>query len=300
MSLSVSVIIPLYNHETYIASTLMSVFSQTVPVQEVIVIDDGSKDAGPDVVRRMQRSRPELIFWGHPNRGAHNTLNLGIARSTCEFVSILNSDDLYEPQRIQAALRAFSEDSDLDVVATGLSFVDGEGASIPNPWFEEVMAFYREGKDLGLALVNGNFIMTTSNLIVRRRVFDEIGVFANLRYCHDIDFILRLVVERRKLKFIDQPLLRYRMHASNTISEGALKVKAEWAVVAAFYLSRLAMQPDGPKRIATYVPILNRHTLTPAVMPMLAYFLKNPSPTFERSPYHFDIAMQEKVREMLR
>jgi glycosyltransferase involved in cell wall biosynthesis len=299
MTLSVSVVVPLYNHEAYIASTLLAVFSQTSPAQEVIVIDDGSRDAGPEVVRQMQRSRPELIFWRHPNRGAHNTINLGVARSTCDLIAILNSDDIFEPRRLEVARRAFDADPDLDVVATGLSFIDGQGQPIPNAWFDEALGFYKSAGDTGLALVNGNFIMTTSNLVLRRRVFDEIGSFSNLRYAHDMDFLLRLVVEGRKMLFIDQPLLRYRMHATNTISEGDQKVKAEWAAVTAFYLSRLVMQEGGPGRLAAYMPILNRHTLTNSVMPLLAYFLKNPSPTLERNTYHRDTAMQKLVWDLV-
>ena len=299
MALSLSVVIPLYNHEAYIASTLLSVFSQSRQAQEVIVIDDGSRDGGPEIVRRLQRQRPELIFWAHPNRGAHNTINLGLARSTCDLVVILNSDDIFEPARFEAAARAFAADPALDVVATGLSFIDGEGNAIDYPWYHEAMAYFRECGDLGLALVNANFLMTTSNLIVRRRVFDEIGAFSNLRYAHDLDFILRLVAEKRPMKILDEPLLRYRIHSTNTISEGALKVKGEWAAVTAFYLSRLMQAPNGHMELSHYLPILQRHTLTEAVMVLLPYFLRNPSRTLERSPYHQDAELQQRIREIL-
>lgn len=299
MALSVSVVIPLYNHQAYIASTLTSVFAQTKPPHEVIVIDDGSSDGGPEIVRQMQRSRPELIFWRHPNRGAHNTINVGVARATGDLVAILNSDDIFEPKRLEQAQRAFGADPALDAAMTGISFIDGQGAQIPFPWFDEALGFYRQCGDLGLALVNGNFLMTTSNLVVRRKLFEEIGAFSNLRYAHDLDFMLRLVAENRKLRIIDEPLMRYRIHSTNTISEGALKVKGEWAAVTAFYLARVAMREGGAMALADYLPVLRKHTLTDAVMILLAYFLRHPSQTFERSRYHADAAIQQKVREIL-
>ena len=299
MSLSLSVVVPLYNHEAYIGSTLMSVFAQTRRAREVIVIDDGSQDAGLEIVRGLQRNRPELICWGHPNRGAHNTINLGIARSTSDLVAILNSDDLYESARFDRVARAFEADPELDAVVTNMSFIDSDGGPTPFPWFDEAMGFYRDCKDFGLAMVNGNFVVTTSNLVVRREVFDRIGLFANLRYAHDLDFLLRLSVEGCKIQLIDEPLLRYRIHPTNTIAEGVLKVKAEWAAVTAFYLSRLVQKDDGVDRLAKYIPILRKHALSEPVLMLMSYFSKWPSETFERTRYHLDEGVKRRVLETI-
>ncbi len=298
MPAPVSVVIPLYNHEKYIASTTFSVFSQTRPPSEIIIIDDGSQDGGPAIVRQLHQSHPEIVFWRQPNRGAHNTINSGVARATCEFVAILNSDDMFEPERIEVALHAFDADPGLDVVVTGISFIDGDGALIDNPWYEQALAFYQESGDLGLSLINANIFMTTSNLIVRRRMFDEIGLFANLRYAHDLDFLLRVVAEGRSIRYMSQPLLRYRIHAVNTISEGALKVKVEWAAVAAFHLSRL-VQKQGAHALVPHLQVLTRHTLLEAVTVLLPYFLRNPSRTFERSVFHSDPDIQQLILEVL-
>jgi hypothetical protein len=130
-------------------------------------------------------------------------------------------------------------------------------------------------------------------------VFDEIGLFSNLRYAHDLDFLLRLVVEGRTIKYVEAPLLRYRIHSANTIAEGALKVKAEWAVVTAFHLSRLVQREGGDHALARYMPVLSRHTLLEAVTVLLAYFLRNPSPTLERSAFHLDLDIQRLIRDLL-
>jgi hypothetical protein len=80
-----------------------------------------------------------------------------VARATCEFVAILNSDDIFEPERIELALRAFGADPGLDVVVTGMSFIDGEGTFIDNPWCEQAWAFYNESGDLELSLVKPTY-----------------------------------------------------------------------------------------------------------------------------------------------
>jgi glycosyltransferase involved in cell wall biosynthesis len=298
MPLSISTVIPLYNHERYIGAALSSVFCQTRRAQEIIVVDDGSHDAGMEIVRTMQRSRRELIAWSHPNRGAHNTINAGLARSTGDLVAILNSDDAYEPKRFERVAKQFEEDSTLDAVATNMDFIDSDGNATTFPWFDQALHFYRDCGDMGLALVNGNFFVTTSNLVVRRRVFAEIGAFSDLRYAHDLDFFLRLLIEKKVVRFLDEPLLKYRIHTHNTISEGALKVKSEWAAVTAFYLARMA-RTAGPEAITPYLTVLARHALSEAVIILVPYFLLNPSETFERNKYHMDAQFKDRVQEVL-
>jgi glycosyltransferase involved in cell wall biosynthesis/predicted transcriptional regulator len=235
---SVSVVIPLYNHAQYIEATVNSVLAQTVAPLEIIVIDDGSSDASADIMRRLCLKHPEIIFWSWPNQGAHHTLNAGIFRATGDFVSVLNSDDLYAPDRLACCLAEVGEGDAVDVVATVTSFVDGQGQTITNPWYDDALAFYRRTVDLPTALLHANFLVSTSNFFVRRTVFEALGGFAPLRYAHDLDFALRLVLARKKFGFIDRPLLSYRLHGSNTISENKEKEDLERAVVFALFLDR--------------------------------------------------------------
>lgn len=272
----ISVIIPLYNHERYITYALESVFSQSVPVKEIIVIDDGSNDASLKIARKYSESHPEMTVWSHPNQGAHYTINTGIQRATGEFVSILNSDDAYSENRFAECLAIFDANPNLAAVCTGLSFVDENGKTIQNPWYVQALDFYRKVNDLSLALIHGNFIMTTSNIIVRRSVFDEIGYFSALRYAHDLDFFLRLLLNGKQIHFHDKPLLGYRIHPTNTINEGILRVKVEWAAVVAFFVYNLwQYQPDW-NYYAKLTKITDQHTLTRLLMFFFAFFQSLP------------------------
>jgi hypothetical protein len=189
-------------------------------------------------------------------------------------------------------------------VATSLAFIDGAGAAIPNPWYEEARRFYDQVGDMGLALLNGNFLMTTSNLVMRRRLLDEIGGFSALRYAHDLDYFLRLLVKGKTLRLLEKPLLSYRIHGTNTISEDHLKVKVEWAAVIAFYLTCLWDRRDlgaiDWPLARKVLDVLERHGLQKLVQLLMVYFREHPTDTLEVSPFHEDAAFRGLLAEVAR
>ncbi|MEA1672491.1 glycosyltransferase family 2 protein [Nitrospirillum sp. BR 11163] len=299
----ISVVIPLYNHQHYIGAALEGVLGQTVPVHEIVIVDDGSRDQSAQVARDYAAGDARIVFWSKPNGGAHAAINDGIHRATGDLIAILNSDDIYHPDRFQRMLAPLQADPALDVVMTGLDFIDGRGGALANTWYEEAVAFHRTSGDLGLTLVNGNIFMTTSNLLIRRRAFDELGYFSALRYAHDLDFFLRVVGSGRTIHRVDAPLLSYRQHDTNTISEGHLKVKVEWAAVVAHYLHRLWRAPDAAamdwQRTLPMLDLLDRHTLTRPVLLFLNYFDRHPSRTLENHPFFTDVAFRQFMNSVV-
>lgn len=288
----ISVIVPLYNHARYIEQTLRSALMQSLPAHEIVVIDDGSTDNSVAIVDDMRKRHPEIRLWAQENGGAHSAINAGIQHATGDLIAILNSDDVYHPDRLAVMLQTLAQDPTADAVVTGLDFIDDDGRAIRNSWYEDGVAFHRRTRDLALTLVNGNFFMTTSNLLARRAVFEELGGFSALRYAHDLDFFLRLLVRGKSIRILPQPLLSYRQHAANTIKESVLKVKAEWAVAAAFFLHQL-WGLDDPKpvdwpRAGEFLAVLDRHGLTAPVLLCMAYFRRHPSASLEDSPFHQD------------
>ncbi|TRZ67175.1 MAG: glycosyltransferase [Rhodocyclaceae bacterium] len=276
----VSVIIPLYNHQDYIQAALESVFSQSLLAHEIIVIDDGSADASAEKVRRLCVDHPEIIFWSWPNQGAHHTLNAAILRATGDFVAILNSDDRYHPQRLAACLELARSDPAIDVVATGMDFIDDQGNAASNPWYENALSFFRQEGDLSLGLFNANLLVTTSNLFIRRSIFDSIGYFAPLRYTHDLELCLRLILGKRQIRFLDRPLLSYRLHGANTIAESKAREDVERAAVFAFFLYRLELT-DGSNeswlsRLERYSGVLGQQELLEMVERFLIVLNQGP------------------------
>jgi glycosyltransferase involved in cell wall biosynthesis len=268
----VSVVIPVYNHERFVAAAIASALSQTTPPREVICIDDGSTDGSARVVSGIAASEPRVRFWSRPNQGAHATLNEGIRAATSANVAILNSDDLFDPGRLETCLAVLEEDPAVGVVATGIRFIDGDGAPRENAWYEKARTFHGKSADLGLSLVNGNFLMTTSNIVARKAVLAEAGPFDSLRYAHDLDFFLRLLVRLKKITVLGHPLLRYRIHGSNTIAEAhaQVRVRVEWALAVAFFAARMAPQRP-PGYLSRMLNIAASHRLLPMMTLALLY-----------------------------
>jgi glycosyltransferase involved in cell wall biosynthesis len=215
----ISAVIPSYNHRGFIGEAIASVRSQTYQPVEIVVIDDGSTDGSFEYIEReFGGSLAHLSRRG--NRGAHATINDAIAQARGEWIAILNSDDVYAPERI-ARLFEFTARNNHDLVFSDVSFCDERGPF--GHAHKAVQSHARataaaERGSIEQALLRGNFALTTSNLMMRKATFNAIGPFRPFRYCHDWDFLLRAIGSAR-IGWLRQPLLNYRLHAANTIRE---------------------------------------------------------------------------------
>ena len=228
----VSVVVPSYNHAPYLEEAIGSALATQLPV-EVVVVDDGSSDGSPALLEKWAAEEPRLRVFRQANAGAHVALNRAIWLARGELVTILNSDDAYLPGRIEILAEAFAAEPAIAIAGSWLEVVDTEGKvlgvkegwrTLPPPW-QKPGGIGRLG-DPALALLESNFLSTTSNFAFRRGpagqpVGEPFGEpFAALRYAHDWDFALDRATAG-KFHFVEQPLLRYRVHPSNTIKEGA-------------------------------------------------------------------------------
>lgn len=303
MTQRVSVVIPLYNHANYITAAIQSVLAQGQIVGEIIVINDGSTDTSSAVMADLVHLDPRIIFWSQPNRGAHATLNAGMARATGDILAILNSDDIYAPGRLTRLVAALDLDLGADLAASSIKFIDGNGTEITNSWHNEALGGFKARGDLGLSLMDANFLMTTSNFVMRRTLVEKIGAFAPLRYAHDLDFGLRAAANGCRLAFVDEKLLAYRFHATNTIHENHSRVRWEWAIAAAHFLHRVTTSTDHPDvdwdRIKQAFAIAQKHSLAQAIEYSIIYFSRHPVNSLERSQILYDRKFDKIMMECL-
>ena len=242
----VSIIIPSYNHAAYIGEAVESVLKQTSTDLELIVVDDGSKDNSLEVLAAVQD--PRLVVVAQENRGAHAAINRGLQMASGEYLAILNSDDAYHPRRLEKACALLDSDPRLALVGSHILIVDEKGSQLgikhgytdASPWvLDKPQRSFRASKDIGLPLLTENYLSTTSNYIFPRRVFEQAGEFRPLRYAHDWDFALRLA-RLGLLALIPEPLMRYRVHASNTIRENQAAMIFEICWILAVHLPAAA------------------------------------------------------------
>jgi glycosyltransferase involved in cell wall biosynthesis len=223
----ISVVVPAFNHQDLVEEALTSVLDQSWPELEVLVVDDASTDDTADRVEELlelpeTRNRLRGRQWLHrqpANAGAHAAINLGVSRASGEWIAVLNSDDRYTPDRLSRMMGeldagggqlAFSGVQFIDV--QGRESVTGDGATAD---LLNAQANLRSAPSIGFALLRRNVAVSTGNLLFRRSLYDRVGGFRPLAYCHDWDFTLRslLLTEPR---FIPAPLYEYRIHGTNS------------------------------------------------------------------------------------
>ncbi len=250
---TVSVILPSYNHARYLRGAIDSVIAQSWPDVELIVVDDGSRDTSPSLLREILVAcpRPMRVLL-QTNRGAHEAINRGLTVARGEIMAILNSDDAYlqerletmvKAMRVQGALLGFSDvlpiDDDGHAVSAMHPFVNGL-----KPLMDRVRQA-RNGTELTLILATGNAAISTGNLVFRRDLLAHTGGFRAMTGNHDWDFLLAASTVMPPL-FVDRPLYRYRLHDSNTITQHALLsfIEVECCLARLFDLKPTLLDPE--------------------------------------------------------
>lgn len=220
----VSVIIPSYNHAEFVELAVDSVVSQSYGNFELIIVDDGSRDDSVERLRRIRDRRCHIHE--QPNQGAHAAINRGLALAQGEFLTILNSDDIYSPLRLERLVDEIERGGD-DLLATHIEVINHKGKTLGVkegwrnmlPWeIPNLKESFLATDDFALNLLATNFVATTSNIFLRRSVYERIGGMRNLRFAHDWDFLLRAAYDHRCC-LVPEALLKYRIHPDNTITK---------------------------------------------------------------------------------
>ena len=223
----VSVVVPSYNHARLVEECLRSVAAQSYWPLELIVVDDASRDGTAAAVEQLfadpafaARFSGRLQLQLQPtNRGAHESLNRGLSLAHGDWISILNSDDRYHPDRLALLLGALASRRGA-FAFSGVRFIDDSGRDVTrSDTFAAGLAGTQRGirrqPSVGFALLRENVTISTGNFVFSRDLLARAGGFRNLRYCHDWDFALRCLLYTEPI-YVDAPLYDYRLHETNS------------------------------------------------------------------------------------
>ena len=201
---TISVIIPAYNHARYLAEAIDSVLAQTYAPLEIIVVDDGSTDDTPAVAASYG---DRIRYIRQENAGVGAARNRGIAVARGEYLALLDSDDIWLPEKLEREIALFDADPQLGFVHCGVEKFDESGqTSISMTGAEGWIA-----TDL-LRLDREVIAALGSCPIVPKRVAEEVGGYdARLPPSEDWDFCYRVAL-RYRAGFVPMVLVRYRLH----------------------------------------------------------------------------------------
>jgi len=207
---SIAVIIPVYRAH-YLATCLASVFAQTLPPTQVIVVDDGSPD-GAEIDNAVTPYRDRLVLLRQNNLGAGAARNRGLRHSSTELIAFLDADDLWCPHHLarQAGV-LWQDDGPALVYANGRLIGDGPLSG---------MLFMDTAPSTGEAtleaLLSQRCTILTSSVVVERSVLFAAGLFdESLRRGQDFDMWIRLAAAGARFSYTTEPLVWRRIHAMN-------------------------------------------------------------------------------------
>ena len=198
MPFNVSVVIPTFNRASRLEVALESVLAQSLPPLEVIVVDDGSTDETRELV--SAKFAGHVSYYYQPNRGVSAARNLGIQRSTGNWIAFLDSDDEWLPDKLQRQVDALQSNSQYRFCHTDEIWIRNGRRVNPANKHQKYGGYIFE-RCLPLCVIS------PSSVLLHRDCFNEIGCFdEGLPACEDYDFWLRYCA-RYPVLYVDTPLL---------------------------------------------------------------------------------------------
>jgi glycosyltransferase involved in cell wall biosynthesis len=282
--LSIVAIIPLYNGAQWIETTIRSVFAQTVQPDEFLVVDDGSTDDGPAIVERLAHERP-ITLLRKPNGGQSAARNYGVAHSKSALIALLDHDDRWYPNHLEALRRAFEKHEGLPLgwVYSDFDDIDGNGklidrAFIANgPWENPKRRFN--------VILRQGLIIQPSATLISRAAFEAVSGFdERLAGYEDDDLFLRMFRESFDNVYVPYPTSQWRIHSSSCGASDRMDNSLR------YYIKKLlAAFPDDPWRGCYYA----RDMIAPRfITTWLQMYVR-------ASRYHNHAKMREYAREAL-
>ncbi len=196
---TISVVIPTYNNIDFLPDTLKSIRTQSYPVSEIIIVDDGSTD---DTHEKIYTLGSDLIYIRQQNSGPSSARNKGIAEASGDLVAFCDADDQWTSEKLAEQVMCFNNCPDIALVASDTAITDKEGNILIPSLLEHhgLLSFFQKlnGKPVQDALrrlLEKNFI-PTSTVLVKREVLTKAGGFrSDIKYGEDLELWGRIAVE---------------------------------------------------------------------------------------------------------
>lgn len=228
----ISVIVPTWNAADFLPATLETIFSQTWPAVEIIVVDDGSTDGTADFLAGYgdRIKVVSLTNSGGPSRPR----NFGVKNSKGKFVAFFDSDDLMEPDKLSCAMEVFAAHPEVDFVSSNFRSINVENEVLKDDYLAEYSVFRKDLKPTnqpGVGLMDGesafrhllrsNFVGTSSVVCRRDRLMAAGPFIEEMKNSDDVEMWRRLAHQGCTFAFVDRVLHSYRITPDGISARGA-------------------------------------------------------------------------------
>ena len=207
----VSIVMVNYNQEKFLKKAIDSVLIQTYKNWELIIVDDGSTDRSVDIIKEYEDDRIKPIFL-QENSHICIATNTGFAAVNGKYIARLDSDDIWEKEKLEKQMDFMQQNPDAKVCFTQIELIDENGKNI-NDREPELLSLYnsrQKSKEewIKFFFFVGNSLLPT--LVFEKKLLDIVGGF-KLNYCqtHDFEFLIRLI-KHTDFYFVEEELVKYR------------------------------------------------------------------------------------------
>ncbi|MBX2865984.1 MAG: glycosyltransferase family 2 protein [Leptolyngbyaceae cyanobacterium MAG.088] len=225
-NLLVSIVIPAYNAATYLPEVIQSVIDQSYKNWELLVINDGSKDNTAEVTNHYCQKDSRIRLISKENGGVSVARNLGAKLAKGELIAFLDSDDLWSKDKLLTHTEYMEANPQVGVSFSRVELIESDGKST-DKLTDNIVETVQPHE-----LFYTNPTVTTSNLVIRKSVFEELNGFdESMQYNEDIDLLFRLAIQNVwRIEGIDKVLVQYRLHSSG-LSSTLKKMEEGWVIL---------------------------------------------------------------------
>ena len=246
-TITVDVVIPVFNGERYLERAVASVEAQSARVGRIIIADDGSNDDTPALAQQLQQRNPRILYLPLPHKGVSAARNAGIRAASAPFIAFLDADDIWLPQKLKRQLAAFAEGGEAVGFVHSSYFIIDENDGI----IEDARIFPpKQRGDIFLPLLNESYVLSgsASSVLVKRDVLDAAGYYDE-RLFHGEDWDLWIRLARiSHVNFTREAVVGIRVHSQSAQRrprpERALEFFKQHLIIYAKWYELLGQEPQ--------------------------------------------------------
>lgn len=253
--MKISAVIPAYNNAQYIADAVRSIQAQTHPVDEIIIIDDGSSD---NTQQRIRELPGHINYIRQHNQGPSAARNTGIQAALGDWIAFLDADDQWTPGKIKKQLEVLTKFPELHLLAGDMQEINRQNQPVTNSVLakHDLLQKFKmlDGQPINNALaflISKNFI-PTGTVLVKRTTLIEAGMFNhNIRFGEDLELWAKIAA-RHPISCLPTTLMLRRLHDTNATQNTALMLQDLIKVMKSikhYAAATLKMQQQNPNQM---------------------------------------------------